>query len=310
MVLHDDRRRDAGMEGEQVQAAASKQSRWPFGQTGRMSYSAGTLRDSLSGGTGAVAFDGACVMWLKTPIQSQPARPLIGLILLASALMAAGAGFIGFVLWPRWPDPASSVAAPSLPITVNGVVFNVPPSAIRVRAQRQAGPQDRVELAFLWPDLRPPDAIEKPVLDEQPGGLDRLFVTLAALSDLLSPTARLNQIYQHYFVPTPFAGPDGLIVRRFRDGSPYQGVDLFYDPGATEGFVARCSRPGTGGTPGVCLFERRIADAVDVTVRFPRDWLAAWRPLASDIDLLITRLQAPRGGRWSSSAAQTTRSVN
>jgi hypothetical protein len=249
-------------------------------------------------------------MGRKISVQSHPGWPLIGLILLAALLMATGAGFIGVVLWPRWPDPITLDAAPSLPITINGIVFNVPPSAIRVPAQRQAGPQERIDLAFLWPDLRPPDAVEKAALDEQPSALDRLFVTLAALSDLLSPATRLNQIYQHYFVPTPFAGPDGLIVRRFRDGSPYQGDDLFYDPSVIDGFVVRCSRPGTGGTPGVCLFERRVANAVDVTVRFPRDWLAAWRPLSSDIDLLISRLQAPRAGQRSSSAAPAAGAAN
>ena len=47
--------------------------------------------------------------------------------------------------------------APSLPITVAGVAFNVPPAAIRIPVQRRPGAHERVDLAFLWPSLEPPD---------------------------------------------------------------------------------------------------------------------------------------------------------
>jgi len=55
----------------------------------------------------------------------------------------------------------------------------------------------------------------------------------------------------------------------------------------------RCTRNGAGPTPGSCLYERRIEKA-DLVVRFPRDWLDNWRPLADGVDRLIARLR-PRG---------------
>ena len=212
---------------------------------------------------------------------------ILGLAIAASVAVLAGT--LALVL--RWPAASSAPDAPSLPITVGGLVFNVPPAAIRMRAQRHAGAQGRLDLVFLWPSLMPPDPAAKPILSEELPPFDRVFVTIAALDDALGPAERIRTIYPRYFDFGRFAGPDGLLVIRFRDGTPYQAEDLFYDPAAPERFVVRCSRPGAGPTPGICLFERRLAEAADVTVRFPRDWLGEWRRLSAGIETLIASLR-------------------
>jgi hypothetical protein len=211
------------------------------------------------------------------------------------AVLVVLVGCVAFILWPRWPGPGATPDAPSLPITIGGYLFNVPPAAIRVPLQRHAGPQERIDLAFLWPELTPPDPTAKPALHQEPLTFDRLFISLAGFSGALSAAERFRQIYPRYFAEGQFAGPDGLIVKRFRDGTPYQGDDLFYDPIAPDPFMARCSRPGAGETPGICLVERRLAGAVDVTARFPRDWLIEWRILAKAIDHVIRTLRPPSG---------------
>src|SRR5262249_44054751 len=68
----------------------------------------------------------------------------------------------GYLLWPRWSAPVVGPDAPALPITVAGVAFNVPPAAIRVKVQRRPGAHERVDLAFQWPSLAPPDPTAKP----------------------------------------------------------------------------------------------------------------------------------------------------
>src|SRR4051794_32674760 len=86
---------------------------------------------------------------------------LVGLALVLAAILAAIA-YVGFVLlWPRWPAATAAPDAPALPITVAGVVFNLPPAAIRVPQQRRAGALERVDLAFMWPTLAPPDPAAK-----------------------------------------------------------------------------------------------------------------------------------------------------
>jgi hypothetical protein len=223
------------------------------------------------------------------PVRARRARANLRLPLVVSlALALLAVGYVAFVLWPRWPA-ADALNAPALPITVAGELFNVPPAAIRLSAQRHAGPQERLDLAFLWPSLNPPDPTAKPSLSDEPNALDRLFVTIAASDGTLPPVDRINAIFRRYLANEHFESPDGLTIISFRDGTPYQGEDLYLDAAAPERFVTRCTRPGAGGTPGMCLYERRIG-AASVTVRFPRDWLTDWRGLSQNLDRVIANL--------------------
>src|SRR6185369_8213365 len=221
--------------------------------------------------------------------RSASAGLLFALITLV-ALIVFAAAFVARVRWPRWPGAAVAPDAPALPITVGGVLFNVPPAAIRVPMQRHPGAQERVDLAFLWPSLEPPDPSARPAPAEAAPPIDRLFITLQPPSIALAPAERVKSIYPRYLADTQFDGPDGLKVISFRDGTPYQGEDLFFDPAAQPGFVVRCSRPGSAGTPGMCLYERRF-DGADLTLRFPSDWLTGWRALNAGIETLLARLK-------------------
>jgi hypothetical protein len=199
---------------------------------------------------------------------------------------------VAFVLWPRQladvpPD------TPSLPITVAGVAFNVPPAAIRVLVQRRAGAQERIDLVFLWPSLTPPDKhapAEKQAPPHELQPIDRLFMTIGGSDGTLSPAEHMKAIYPRYLVGDPEVETGGLVARRFGDATPYKDEDLIFDAAAPERFVVRCNRPGA--TPGMCLFERRIG-AADIIVRFPRDWLVQWHDLADRVDRLIASLRPP-----------------
>jgi hypothetical protein len=215
--------------------------------------------------------------------------PLV--VSLALALLAVG--YVAFVLWPRWPGPAAP-DAPALPITVAGELFNVPPAAIRQPLQRRPGPQERLDLAFLWPSLAPPDDTAKPELTDAPIALDRLFVTIAPADGTLPPVDRVNAIFRRYLADEHFESPDGLLIMSFRDGTPYQGEELYLNSAAPERFMTRCTRPGPGGTPGMCLYEQRVG-AASVTLRFPRDWLTDWRGLAQGLERVIARLRPAAG---------------
>jgi len=226
-------------------------------------------------------------------------RPLVLplAVLAGSALLAFV--YIGYVLWPRWPGPSIGPDTPALPIVVAGVTFNVPPAAIRIPLQRRPGAQDRIDLAFMWPSLEPPDPNAK-APPHQPGvaptpvqAIDRIFVTIASAGETLDPAERVANIYPRYAEAEATAGPGGLTVLAFRDDTPYRGEDLIYDT-ATPGFLVRCTRSGAGPTPGTCLYERRI-EAADIVARFPRDWLEDWHGVAAKIDQLIASLRPVHG---------------
>ena len=204
------------------------------------------------------------------------------------------------MLWPTWPSAPVALDAPALPITVAGVLFEVPPAAIRAAVQRHPGPHERIDLAFLWPSLKPPQPDAK--TDSRPLDSDRceqrqprpsaedgssrceraLFVTIAASASLLPPAERLRSIYPHYVEAQAAAGTDGLAILPFRAGTPYEGEDLIYVADNPERFYARCTRQ-SGVVPGTCIHER-VLGAADITLRFPRDWLEKdWRSVAARI---------------------------
>ena len=73
-----------------------------------------------------------------------------GFIVVLAALAAA---FVSYVLWPTWPSQPTALDAPAIPVTIAGVVFDVPPAAIREAVQRHPGQQERIDLVFEWPSL-------------------------------------------------------------------------------------------------------------------------------------------------------------
>ena len=227
---------------------------------------------------------------------------------LAAIVIAAGC-FVSYVLWPTWPGKAIPLDAPALPVTVAGVLFDVPPAAIRAAVQRQPGPHERVDLVFRWPSLAPPAPFDKtaakpagntaadpaaenvPAQDAvAPSARDRLFVTIAGLGDVLPPLERLRTIYPRYVEAAATAGPDGLAVLAFRPGTPYAGEDLLYAADNPEQFFARCTRAARA-VPGTCLQER-VLGAAEITVRFPRELLEQWRAAAAGFDRLVARLHS------------------
>lgn len=227
--------------------------------------------------------------------------PLLPLALFVVMIAVAGM-FVLYVLWPTWPKEPVAPDAPAIPVTVAGVLFNVPPAAIRAPVQRQPGAHERIDLVFVWPALTPPQAqgeIAPPVVVSESDGLpvpradDRLFVTIAGLGSVLAPVERLRTIYPRYYADEATAGPESLAVLPFRAGTPYEGEDLIYPAEKPEQFFVRCTR-AMHAVPGTCIYERSL-DSAEITLRFPRQWLEEWRSVAAGFDRLIAQLHPQSG---------------
>ena len=207
------------------------------------------------------------------------------------ALAAGAVTVVAWLLWPTW-EADKSIDPARLPVSVGGTLFNVPTKAVRIKVQRHSGPQERVDLGFLYPSLEVPEPARHASTDAPDQAvppIDRIFVSLSAHHDTLAPDIRARTIYPRYLEKAASQADDGLVMRAFRDGSPYGGEDLFV--AASPAMVARCTRDSA--TPGMCLSERRI-DGADLTFRFPRSWLAQWREVAGAMDRLTEQLRAPR----------------
>ena len=232
-------------------------------------------------------------------------RSLLLPLVLLFVVLAAIVTFVSYVLWPTWPKAATSLDAPSLPAIVAGVLFNVPSAAIRAPVERQPGAHERIDLVFLWPSLEPPpqegiasaETLAPSGSDAPPlsHAGDRLFVTITGLGNVLAPIERLKTIYPRYFQSQATAADDGLAVLPFRAGTPYEGEDLIYLADKPDRFFARCTRETANSLPATCIHERMV-DAAELTLRFPRAWLADWRGVVAGFDKLVVQLhQQPAG---------------
>jgi hypothetical protein len=229
------------------------------------------------------------------------ARNVLAAFIVAAATVAVVGTLLAYLLWPTWPTSQAALDAPAIPVIVAGVLFNVPPAAVRPKMQRQPGAHERMDLVFLWPSLTPPSPdsladIKLPAAEDgeappAPHANDRLFVTITNLGAVLPPLVRLRTIYPRYIETQATAGPDGLAIVAFRTGTPYEGEDLVYFADVPEQFFALCSRPARS-LPGTCIQERSLGAAV-LALRFSREWLEEWRNTAAGFDRLVVQLHAP-----------------
>ena len=198
---------------------------------------------------------------------------------------------VAYLLWPTW-DVEKPSDPSHLPMLIGNVPFNVPTKAIRVTLQKRTGPQERVDLNFIYPSLDVPEArphVTVDAIDESRPEIDRIFLSITAHHEALAPDERVRTIYPRYLDSNPARVTGGLSMRPFRDNTPYTSEDLVYS--SMPQIVARCTRDGA--TPGMCLSERRI-DGADLTFRFPRSWLTQWRDVTSAMDTLVSRMRKSR----------------
>lgn len=204
----------------------------------------------------------------------------------------AAIAVVAYLLWPTWRT--RSVDDPGrLPVSVGATLFNVPTDAVRMKIQRHSGPQERIDLDFLYPSLEPPGAPKHVTADTVEAAMqpiDRIFLSISAHHDALAPEQRVSTIYPRYLDQAETNPVDGLTMRMFRSDTPYGSEDLY--SAASQALTARCTRDAA--TPGMCLSERRIGGA-DLIFRFPRSWLSQWRDVADAMDRLTAQLRGPRG---------------
>jgi hypothetical protein len=213
-------------------------------------------------------------------------------IVLGGTAAACAVALVAYLLWPTW-GPSGANAPDKLPVSVGGTLFNLPTNAIRMKIQRHSGPQERIDLDFLYPSLEPPGApkhVTAESVDAAMQPIDRIFLSIAAHRDALSPEQRVATIYPRYLDQAAAMPQDGLTMRIFRADTPYGSEDLY--SAASPALTARCTRDGA--TPGMCLAERRVGGA-DLTFRFPRSWLSQWRDTAEAMEKLTAQLRGPKG---------------
>lgn len=207
-------------------------------------------------------------------------------ILFGVGLAAPAVAVVAYLLWPTWQSQKPG-DPDRIPVSVGSTLFNVPTHAFRRKVQKQSGPQERVDLSFVYPSLQASQAprhVTVETFDEGLQPIDRIFLSVEAHHNAMSPDTRLRTIYPLY-VDQPKPSADGLTMQPFREFTPYASEDLAL--GSAPNLVARCTRDGA--TPGMCMSERRVGGA-DLIFRFPRAWLDDWRQIGNAMDRLTAEL--------------------
>lgn len=188
-------------------------------------------------------------------------------------LLAGGS----FVLTRGSSDPASDIVQAQ----IAGAHFSYPVEFSRDESTAVGGFTDRLAFIAMFPDFSPPS---KAGSTNQTGAPNRrrvkLFITVSAKDDGLDPADRPSRLYARFLQADAEAGPGGLVLRHFENGSPYDLEELYLAPPDGRDFFARCpkSQPAQDGGAEACLFIFRNG-GFDVELRFPPSLLDHWEAL-------------------------------
>ena len=132
-----------------------------------------------------------------------------------------------------------------------------------MKIQRHSGPQERVDLSFVFPSLEAPEApkhVSADTVEEKVQPIDRIFLSISAHHDTLAPDMRVRTIYPRYLEQASTPVDDGLTMRTFRDGSPYANEDLFLASGPEPQRALHARRRDARHVPERAPHRRRRSD--------------------------------------------------
>ena len=95
------------------------------------------------------------------------------------------------------------------------------------------------------------------------------------------PSPGLGPHHARFLSAVARSHPSGLLHRRYRDGTPFEGEDLYLSPPDGASFAARCA-PAKREDAAGCLAELRL-DGLDLRVRFPAARLEAWEAILATL---------------------------
>lgn len=138
------------------------------------------------------------------------------------------------------------------------------------------GARDRISLRIPLSDITG--------VDHRAGVAIGLVLTPADAA--LAPSERPRALYARFLSAEAQTGPGGLIRRRFREGTPYEGETLLVAPPEGRVFSARCPAASPPGVEPVCFAELRFGD-VDAHLQIPLGEIDQWERVAAFARTLV-----------------------
>lgn len=203
-------------------------------------------------------------------------RLVPGLAILALALAGNALLFLK-------PSGGAADISGTARIDLGGKTIEVARRLIRDRAQAAGGRLDRLDLAVRISDfspLPPPDPADpaRPMPE-------RLTISLALAREGADSVETLQRVHARFLTRETWSNPGGLVMRRFRAGSPYEDRELYVGAGGGRMFVAICPREAVSAIEP-CLTTIRI-EGLDMELRFDARHLPEWRRFATQAVMLV-----------------------
>jgi len=145
---------------------------------------------------------------------------------LLALLACLGAGAYG-LLRAGGDSPAAPIEA-----SIADAHFVFASAHARDEATAAGGFADRLAFVAVFPDFAPPARAAKAQSSEALTSLARnhVFITVSLKDDGVDPADRPMQLYARFLEAETIAGPGGLVMRRFEQGSPYDLEQLYVAP--------------------------------------------------------------------------------
>jgi len=179
-------------------------------------------------------------------------------------------------------------------LTIAGTPLQIPGNMIRTARQRRNGSAERVDLLLDWPGLKGYSPETAASFRDGSPLAPLIYVSIAPTDSPLDSTGRLEPVYARFFAGEPVNGPSGLTGRALSEDSGYRGEEVFYKPGASLPFVARCIARATLEVPATCIRDVLIAPGLSMQYRFDRFYLGDWQAMDAGLSELVSTFRVSK----------------
>lgn len=166
--------------------------------------------------------------------------------------------------------------------------LSVPRALMRDPAQMSGGRLDRLDLVLGIEHLGPLPAPNAKSPEAAPP--ERLAIVVTPAENGLSSIDMFGKVYARFLAADTRPSPTGLMLRRFRDNTPYQDRELYLGVGTGRTFVALCPLP-EAREQEPCTTSFRLA-GLDMELRFNARHLNQWRRFTEGAFALMERMVA------------------
>lgn len=217
-------------------------------------------------------------------------RPLIVIAAVVLALLAAGS-LVRVALRAYYQHlTLTGLTADTTPIalTIGGEKLTIPANMLRFAAGRRGGTAERADLVLLWPTLEGYSQHHADAFADSAPAAPLIYATVTGRPGGLDSTGRLDEVYDRFFTGKPVPGPNGLVGRHLSADSGYGNEIVFYAPGDSRPFVARCPADAAPDIPATCIRDINFGRGLSLLYRFDRTLLEWWPALDRDMMALAT----------------------